>query len=203
VAELIHAIRALVLLESPVMIAVHSVRETFSGADCARLLDLIADAPARDAGLVRQTRDHNLRRADLVWLDEVEGTGWVMDRMIDLVRSANRDVFDFDITDFAESPQIARYGAEREGHFGWHSDVGEGRLAVAERRKLTIVVQLSDPDSYEGGDLEVMPGSNSIAADRNRGTATLFPSFVLHRFTPVTSGERHSLTVWCHGAPLR
>lgn len=124
-----------------------------------------------------------------------------MDRVIDLVRIANRDVFDFDITDFAESPQVARYGAEREGHFGWHSDVGEGRLA--ERRKLTIVVQLSDPESYAGGDLEVMPGANILTAERARGAATLFPAFVLHRVTPVTVGTRHSLTVWCHGAPFR
>lgn len=183
------------------MIAVHSVSDAFSDAECARILDCVAAAPSRDAGLVRQARDHNLRRADLVWLDDVEGSGWVMDRVIDLVRVANRDIFDFDITDFAESPQVARYGAEREGHFGWHSDVGEGRLAL--RRKLTIVVQLSEPDAYTGGDLEVMPGSHAIAADRARGTATLFPSFVLHRVTPVTLGERHSLTVWCHGAPFR
>lgn len=183
------------------MIAVHSVSEAFAGADCARLLDAVADAPTRDAGLVRSGRDHNLRRADLVWLDEVDGTGWVMDRLIDIVRDANRAVFDFDITDFAESAQLARYGAEREGHFGWHSDVGEGRLA--ERRKLTIVVQLSDPESYAGGALELMPGADVLTADRARGTATLFPSFVLHRVTPVRAGERHSLTVWCHGAPFR
>ena len=183
------------------MIAVHSVSDAFSGADCARLLDAVAETPTRDAGHVRQARDHNLRRADLVWLDEVEGAEWVMDRMIALVRDANRAVFDFDITDFAESAQIARYGAEREGHFGWHSDIGEGRLA--ERRKLTIVVQLSEPDAYAGGALELMPGAGVIEADRSRGTATLFPSFVLHRVTPVTAGERHSLTIWCHGAPFR
>ncbi|MGP1356275.1 2OG-Fe(II) oxygenase [Roseicyclus sp.] len=183
------------------MIAVHSVPGALSGADCARLLEALAEAPARDAGLVRQARDHNLRRADLHWLDEVPGTEWVIERMIDLVRAANREVFDFDITEFAESPQVARYGAEREGHFGWHSDIGEGRLA--ERRKLTIVVQLSEPEAYVGGDLEVMPGANTIAADRARGAATLFPSFVLHRVTPVTKGERHSLTVWCHGTPFR
>jgi len=183
------------------MIAVRSVRDAFSGADCTRLLDLVASAPARDAGLVRQARDHNLRRADLVWLDEVEGTGWVMDTMIDLVRLANRDAFDFDISEFAESPQVARYGAEREGHFGWHSDIGEGRLA--ERRKLTVVVQLSEPDTYCGGDLEVMPGAATVTAERTRGCATLFPAFVLHRVTPVTTGERQSLTVWCHGTPFR
>lgn len=183
------------------MIAVHGVRDAFSGAECARILDVVAEAPARDAGLVRQARDHNLRRADLVWLDEVPGTGWVMDRIIDIVRVANRAVFDFDITEFAESPQVARYGAEREGHFDWHADIGEGRLA--ERRKLTIVVQLSEPDVYAGGALELMPGAGIVTADRACGSATLFPSFVLHRVTPVTAGARHSLTVWCHGAPFR
>ena len=183
------------------MIAIHRVPHALSDADCARLLSCINDAPTRDAGLVRQARDHNLRRADLVWLDDVEGADWVIDRMIDLVRTANRDVFDFDITDFAESPQVARYGADRQGHFDWHSDIGEGRLA--ERRKLTIVVQLSDTDAYTGGDLELMPGAGIVAADRARGSATLFPAFVLHRVTPVTAGERRSLTVWCHGAPFR
>lgn len=183
------------------MIAVHSVSDAFSSGQCARILEAVAAAPSRDAGLVRQARDHNLRRADLVWLDDVDGSAWVMDHIIQIVRVANRDVFDFDITDFAESPQVARYGAEREGHFGWHSDIGEGRLA--ERRKLTIVVQLSDPQTYVGGDLEVMPGANVISADRARGVATIFPSFVLHRVTPVTDGERRSLTVWCHGAPFR
>jgi len=183
------------------MIAVHGVSDTLSGADCARLLASLADAPTADAGLVRQGRDHNLRRADLIWLDDVEDTDWVITRMIDIVRAANRDVFDFDITEFAESPQVARYGAEREGHFDWHSDVGEGRLA--ERRKLTIVVQLSDPDSYKGGDLELMPSAGVVTAERAQGTATLFPAFMLHRVTPVTTGERHSLTVWCHGAPFR
>ncbi len=183
------------------MIAVHSVRGAFPAADCARLLDAVGEAAPHDAGLVRQGRDHNLRRADLVWLDEVPGTNWVMERMIDLVRDANREVFAFDVTEFAESAQVARYGADREGHFDWHSDIGEGRLA--ERRKLTVVVQLSDPEAYVGGDLDLMPGAGIFTADRAQGAATLFPSFVLHRVTPVTRGERHSLTVWCHGTPFR
>ena len=183
------------------MIAVHGVADALSGAECAQLLDLVADAPSRDAGLVRQSRDHNLRRADLVWLDDVEGADWVMHRMIDIVRAANRAVFDFDVTEFAESPQVARYGAEREGHFDWHADIGDGRLAA--RRKLTIVVQLSEPGDYAGGSLQLMPGAGVIEADRARGSATLFPAFVLHRVTPVTRGARHSLTLWCHGAPFR
>ena len=96
---------------------------------------------------------------------------------------------------------MARYGAEREGHFAWHADIGDGPLAA--RRKLTMVVQLSDGAGYEGGALEVMPSAQEVVASRGRGSATLFPSFLLHRVTPVTGGERHSLTTWAHGPAFR
>ncbi len=180
---------------------VHSIPGAFSPDECDRVRSLVAQQPANDARLVGLTRDHNIRRADLVWLDDVPEADWVMDRIIDLVRTANRDVFDFDLREFAESPQVARYGAEREGHFGWHSDIGDGALAA--KRKLTMVVQLSASDDYDCGDLEVMPSAHVVAASRNRGCATLFPSMLLHRVTPVTRGERHSLTIWAHGPAFR
>ncbi|WP_395007140.1 2OG-Fe(II) oxygenase [Cypionkella sp.] len=47
------------------------------------------------------------------------------------------------------------------------------------------------------------PDSNIAEASRNRGTATVFPSFVLHRVTPVTAGTRWSLTLWSHGPAFR
>ena len=36
-----------------------------------------------------------------------------------------------------------------------------------------------------------------------RGSATLFPSYLLHRVTPVEAGERHSMTIWAHGPAFR
>ncbi len=183
------------------MIACHTIPDAFSAADCDRIVALADAAPARDAGLTRAQRDHNLRRADLVWLDEVAGAEWVMDRIVGIVRDANRAAFDFALTEFAESPQVARYGAEREGHFDWHADIGEG--PVAARRKLTMVVQLSEPGDYAGGALEIMPGARVIEAPRARGGATLFPAFALHRVTPVTDGARRSLTIWAHGPAFR
>ena len=183
------------------MVSVFSVPNAFSTQECAEILRKVETEPDSEARLVGQTRDHNLRRSSVVWLDDVPGTGWVMERLITLVARANREVFDFDLTDFAESPQIARYGAEREGHFTWHSDIGEGRLAA--RRKLTLVTQLSEPGAYQGGTLEVWMNSNLATASLEPGTAVLFPSFALHRVTPVTEGERFSFTVWAHGAPFR
>jgi PKHD-type hydroxylase len=170
-------------------------------AACDRLTALAAAAPARDGGLVGGVTDHALRRADLVWLDDLPDAAFAMDILVRAVAQANRDHFGFDITDFAESAQIARYTADRAGHFGWHSDIGKGTLAA--RRKLTVVVQLSDPADYDGGALDLWPDAHTRTAPATRGSATVFPSFVLHRVTPVTRGTRHSLTLWAHGPSFR
>ena len=178
-----------------------SLPAALSVAECDALIALIAAHHLKDAGLVRGTTAHTIRRAEIAWLDDIPAAAWVLDRMISLVAQANREAFQFDLSDFGESPQVARYTAEREGHFDWHSDIGAGQWAA--KRKLTIVVQLSDPAEYEGGTLELRPDSNVTQAPRTRGTATIFPSFFLHRVTPVTSGTRWSLTLWSHGPSFR
>lgn len=183
------------------MTPLHLIPEALAAEECDALVALCRAQPMKDAGLVRQTTAHQIRRAELSWLDDIPEAAWVMDRMLRLVGQANREAFGFDLTDFLESPQVARYGAEREGHFDWHSDIGAGQLAS--KRKLTIVVQLSDPADYDGGTLELRPDSNLRQAPRDRGTAVLFPSFVLHRVTPVTAGTRWSLTLWSHGPAFR
>ena len=183
------------------MMGVHSIEGGFTPEECDEIVIAKTVAPAREALLVGQNRDHNLRRSDLVWLDEVDGMGWVMDRLIDVVRKSNRDRFDFDLQEFAESPQIATYETTEGGHFKWHSDIGDG--PVARKRKLTLVAQLSKPGTYDGGDLEVMPGAHIVGASRAQGCVTIFPSFHLHQVTPVTKGTRHSLTVWAHGPAFR
>ncbi len=183
------------------MLTVHAIPSAFSVEECNLIRAIVEQQPASDARLVGLNQDHDIRRADLVWLDEVPGMDWVMDRIIDLVRTANREVFDFDLREFAESPQVARYGAERQGHFGWHSDIGEGQLAA--KRKLTMVVQLTPPEEYEGGVLEVMPSHHIVTGNPEQGCAILFPSVLLHRVTPVTQGVRHSLAIWAHGPAFR
>ncbi|WP_426033621.1 2OG-Fe(II) oxygenase [Cypionkella sp. TWP1-2-1b2] len=175
--------------------------DALSPDECDRLITLIAAHHLKDAGLVGGTTAHSIRRAEIAWLDDIAEAAWVLDRMISLTAQANREAFQFDLTDFGESPQVARYTAEREGHFDWHSDIGAGNWAA--KRKLTIVVQLSDPTTYEGGTLELRPDSNITQAPRTRGTATIFPSFTLHRVTPLTSGTRWSLTLWSHGPAFR
>lgn len=188
------------------MTPMHLVPDALSAAECDDLIALVQRQQLKDAGLVGGTTAHSIRRADIAWLDDLPEAGWVMDRMMRMVSQANHQAFGFDITDFGESPQVARYDAAREGHFDWHSDIGARNLNGgnwAAKRKLTIVIQLTDPAGYDGGALELRPDSNIRSAPRDRGTAILFPSFVLHRVTPVTTGTRWSLTLWSHGPAFR
>ncbi len=176
------------------------IPEAFTILECNQITKAARQADSADAKLVRGDYAHDIRRADLVWTDDLPGMDWVMDRLIDLLREANRS-FGFTLDAMRESPQVARYGAERQGHFDWHSDIGKGELAA--RRKLTLVVQLSEPDSHAGGALELRPSTARLTAPRDQGHAVVFPSFMLHRVTPVTAGERHSLAIWAHGPAFR
>lgn len=183
------------------MLGVYQFESVFTPAECDIIISMANEGEMSDAGLVKNRSDHNLRRADLAWIDEREGGEWIMDRIMECVADANRKYFDFALTEFGESPQVARYTAERQGHFVWHSDIGEG--ALASRRKLTMVVQLSDGDHYTGGNLELQADANIRVANTARGSAVLFPAFVLHRVTAVTGGERYSLSTWVHGPAFR
>jgi PKHD-type hydroxylase len=78
-------------------------------------------------------------------------------------------------------------------------DCGEG---VQNQRKISVTVQLSHPDEYVGGDLQFNLGQQ-MTAPRIQGAAVIFPSFYLHRVTPVVKGTRKSFVLWVGGEPYR
>jgi PKHD-type hydroxylase len=75
-------------------------------------------------------------------------------------------------------------------------DIGPGSIS---HRKVSITIQLSDPSEYEGGDLELWYGGSIIQIPKNKGLTVLFPSFSMHRVTPITKGTRKSLVLWVGG----
>ena len=139
--------------------------------------------------------DTKVRQSSLVWLPEGEEFDWVAQRLARLVGDANRDTFRFALDGFEEQVQLASYGP---GHYyNWHIDRGRG--AVAGRRKLTLSVQLADPLSYVGGELELNADGHPLQSPRDQGAMVIFAAHTLHRVAPVTSGNRLSLVTWIHG----
>lgn len=117
---------------------------------------------------------------------------------------ANQDFFNFHLTklDFI---QVAEYDASYQGEYKVHQDVFWINNDPVFHRKLSCVIQLSDPNSYEGGDLELVGvGEEPPAADiRQQGSITYFPSFVNHKANPVTRGTRYSIAAWFEGPKWR
>jgi PKHD-type hydroxylase len=124
-------------------------------------------------------------------------TDWLFRRMASVVESVNR-FFQFDLTIMNEGIQFTRYESPG-GNYDWHSDYGHGMAT----RKLSLTVQLTDPDEYEGGELELNPEGEPFTLDKARGRAYAFPSYTLHRVKPMMTGTRHSLVVWVAGPPFR
>lgn len=79
-----------------------------------------------------------------------------------------------------------------------HMDASPGQT-----RKLTAVALLSDGDSYFGGDLELFFEPSSRVVPRARGTIAVFPSWMLHRVHPVTSGLRQTINLGFWGPSFR
>jgi PKHD-type hydroxylase len=101
--------------------------------------------------------------------------------------------FNVTVDGVEEAASIVRY--RTGGEVGWHLDCGEHEGA---RRKLSISVQLTDPSTYSGGNLE-FAGAATHPLGRDMYAAIGFPAFLAHRVTPVTHGIREALVVWAHG----
>jgi PKHD-type hydroxylase len=84
--------------------------------------------------------------------------------------------------------------------YGWHQDYG-GKLSPS--RKLSLVLQLTDPAQYEGGNLQVMTSGEPKSVRKQRGLIAAFPAYTLHQVTPVTQGTRQSLVAWISGPQFR
>ena len=74
---------------------------------------------------------------------------------------------------------------------------------LAYDRKLSVVVQLCDPNSYEGGVFEFGGGPVAPKEFATQGSVLVFPSYLSHRVTEVTKGTRYSIVSWAEGPRWR
>lgn len=174
------------------------------------------DSAMADSRLHGDALNREKRNSQNAW---VPTHHWIGGFIWHYIQRANRENFLYDLHCIdGESMQYTRY---REGEFyGWHNDSGlSGHykpVAVGNRidglkhdylnektemiRKLSFVLQLSDPNAYEGGNLQLIDDQGkSYFAPRKRGAIILFDSRTQHRVLKVKKGERKSLVGWTVG----
>lgn len=136
----------------------------------------------------------DIRRSKLSWLHKNPDTVWIFERLAHVASSLNSQYYSFDLTGFGEGLQLTNYVQSENGMYGWHQDYG-----AQVSRKLSLVLQLTDPAEYEGGNLQIMTNGEPQTIRKQRGLIAAFPSYVVHQVTPVTQGSRQSLVAWVSG----
>ena len=138
------------------------------------------------------------RDTDIAWYGITQSNKHIWEKIAETVAEVNSRFFRFDLRGFYEHAQLGLYHADTGGHYDWHTDddIKGGRVP----RKLSVALMLDDPTTFEGGQLELKCGSDRpITVEQKRGRAWFFPSYILHRVTPVTKGIRRSLVLWVGG----
>ena len=139
-----------------------------------------------------------IRRSKVSWINNSSDTQWIFKKLANVAAALNAQFYRFDLTGFGESIQLTNYDQSEQGMYGWHQDYN-----ASISRKLSLVLQLTDPAQYEGGNLQIMTSSNPQTVRKQRGLVVAFPSYVLHQVTPVTKGNRQSLVAWISGPAFK
>lgn len=169
----------------------------FSSKECKRIIDICSNYEYT-TGLAGLNHKKEVRKSDIIWLSPCDELKWVYERIASIVLSLNERFFKFDIFGMIENLQFTRYQAP-DGMYDQHVD----SFCCGMVRKLSLTLQLSNPDDYEGGDLNLYFGREPLKMEKQQGYALLFPSYTLHEVTPVTKGTRYSLVSWITGKPFK
>jgi PKHD-type hydroxylase len=173
--------------------------KAFTPEECQKIIDYAEQFEKRDAGVsTKGELNAEIRESKVVWITPSPEINWVYKKLTDIITKLNEDYFRFDLFGFTEGFQFTEYNAP-SGHYGKHVD----SMFNGTVRKLSFVLQLSDPKDYEGGELQIHLSEEPNVMKKERGTVVAFPSPTLHQVTPITEGRRYSLVGWITGKPFK
>jgi PKHD-type hydroxylase len=110
-------------------------------------------------------------------------------QIVSAALARSRESVDFAMPRHVAPPLLSRY--EPGMRYGGHADsalIQVGNSSI--RSDLSCTVFISDPRSYEGGELSIEIGSVAIPFKGSPGEAIVYPSTTLHEVMPVRSGQR-------------
>ena len=112
----------------------------------------------------------------------------------------NNQFYRYDLKNLFEFQLIKYYVG---GNYNWHCDYGIAPKRGMSR-KLSMSIQLTPPEEYEGGELQVVDYANhTLMIPGEIGTVIVFDSKLPHKVWPVVWGQRISLVGWANGPRLR
>ena len=174
-----------------------------TSAECNAIVKRAERYPANEATVgfsETQRSDQGYRSSKVRWLD-ADREKDIVARVMSFVHKSNRTNFGVDIVAPFDI-QFTEYVAANNGHYDWHQDVWLESPRPYDR-KLSVVVQLSEPEDYAGGEFEFFGLQKPAETFAPRGSMLIFPSWLQHCVRPVSAGTRKSLVTWVEGPRWR
>ena len=170
----------------------------FSADELQRIIAMGEAAPV----VPQQESDAELCRVNASRIYLGEQSHWLFQRLFDVALQVNQAYYRYELTGFeADALQYTVYHGSDDipAHYEWHIDIAHERVPM---RKLVVVVSLSDPTEFEGGQLHYWV-QDLMTPSQDRGTVNVHPAWMMHRVTPVTKGTRRTLVGWLVGPNFR
>jgi PKHD-type hydroxylase len=161
------------------------IKQLLTAAEVARLDEISRDlkfVDGRATNPANQTKvNQQADPADPKYAESVQ--------IVNAAFARSREFMDFAMPKRVAPPLLSRY--EPGMKYGAHADaalipLGNARL----RSDLSCTVFISDPSSYEGGELAINIGNQRIPFKGAPGEAIVYPSTTLHEVIPVRAGQR-------------
>ena len=171
--------------------------------DCKQ--NILEEASVYNYDKTSSRDDPEIRKTSISFITDKDNK--INELVWSFLRRANEIQFHYDLKYF-QAIQFAEY--TKGAFYGWHQDAS-GIDPENETRKLSLTLVLSNPDNFEGGELQFYNGDRptedmgDITAEqvindiKSQGTVIVFDSRDFHRVTPVTKGVRHSIVCWTVG----
>ena len=173
----------------------------FSHFECKTIVQFAKENKMEYQKINKNTIDLSEFNAKMTHFDYGQNADvdYFYEKIREMVVNINKELWSFDLCDYGEPLKFMEY---TEGGFAiMHSDLSH--INVSKYRKLTIVVQLSDENEYEGGDLVIQFYEKEQIMPKKIGTVIIFPSILMHRINPVTKGVRNTIVAFAYGPPFR
>jgi PKHD-type hydroxylase len=170
--------------------------------ECKEIIKIGNNKEQKDAVIIgnnKQKVSKVIRKSKVCWLGTQDIPN-IYRRLTDSIMHLNDKYFKFNLFGFSEAMQFTVYDGKGT-KYRKHVDRAYG-IKV---RKLSITIELSDPNKRVGGDLKLITSDDNWSKSsvntlpKKRGTLIAFPSWTLHEVEPIVEGTRYSLVAWITG----
>lgn len=183
------------------------IDNVFDDTEMEKIIHFCEGKGLFEARIFKVSDPETVRKKRVTMIQNIQfdsDSAWIFERINGVMLNTNAQYWGFDLNGY-EHFQYSLYDSENRSRYDWHTDLilNQDMYTSCQVRKLSIILLLND--GFEGGEFQINRGDpeQPVVPRVKKGTAVIFPSFLIHRVTPVTKGSRKSIAAFCLGPKFR